>query len=95
MALISISIIVISVIVPAPSLAVAADGEVSAVAASWPWIAIFTAVGAAVAAAVAAALAAIHCRRRWAEARDRLTELRSSTARQSDLLGAAPVEFIS
>ncbi len=52
-----------------------------------PWIALVV--------ALASVIAAIHYRRKWTADRDRLGELRSGMARQSDLLGSAPVDFIS
>ncbi len=56
-------------------------------AGSWPWLALVV--------AFASVIAAIHYRRKWTADRDRLGELRSGMARQSDLLGSAPVDFIS
>ena len=75
----------LSIMVAAPNLAAAADGEPSLLAGSWPLIAL----------ALASVITAIHYRRKWTADRNRLGELRSGMARQSDLLGSAPVDFIS
>ena len=77
----------ISIMFVTPGLALAADGEPAPMAGSWPWIALVV--------ALACAITAVHYRRKWTADRDRLVELRSGMARQSDLLGSAPVDFIS
>ncbi len=77
----------LSIMLSASSVAEAAEGMPAAMAASWPWIALAVALG--------TGAAAILYRRKWAADRDRLSELRSSMARQGDLLASAPVDFIS
>ena len=73
--------------VAAPNLAAAADGEPSLLAEGWPLIAL--------AVTLASVITAIYYRRKWTADGIRLVELRSGMARQSDLLGSAPVDFIS
>jgi len=65
----------------------AADGEPSLLAEAWPLIAL--------AVTLASVISAIYYRRKWTADGIRLGELRSGMAHQSDLLGSAPVDFIS
>jgi signal transduction histidine kinase len=75
------------VFLSAPSIVLAADGQSSFAAEAWPFIAL--------GAAVCAGVAAFHYRRKWAADQARMDELRAVMGRQSDLLGSAPVDFIS
>ena len=78
---------VVSAIASAPGLAEAAEGGANSIAGWWPWVAVLIVAG--------SVIAAIHYRRQLTASQARLTELESGMARQSDLLGSAPVEFIS